>query len=380
MKKNIETVRDSKACCGCENCSNICPKNAIIIQHDKEGFKYPVVDSNKCVACGLCLLSCPVEHLRKEEKHSEIVQIFATYINSPDNLIKSSSGGMGYCLMNYCLRNGIHSFGVSYSENYTRAKYIEIKDREDIQACLGAKYIQAKKNDCFKIIEKYLIDSEKVLFIGLPCEVAALKVFLKTDYKNLFTVELICHGPTSDYAAEQFIQRISGKRFLKSFTIKHKKKGWTPGYIRAVYEDGHVFSKIFDSTEYGFAFRNFSRPSCYSCHFRGHNSFADITIGDYWGASEKDPCWNRDGVSLVLIHSDKGINMFNKLTEMIAFPIDYDHAIVGNSTIYKSRSKGIRDKYSKDFVLYGSAKARKINETYKEYFIRVLRDAYYFVK
>ena len=48
------TIKDKKDCCGCTACYNACPKKAIEMQADQEGFLYPVIDQKKCVDCGIC--------------------------------------------------------------------------------------------------------------------------------------------------------------------------------------------------------------------------------------------------------------------------------------------------------------------------------------
>lgn len=48
-------------CCGCTACYSICPKQAISMQPDEEGFDYPVIDEEKCVRCEMCLKVCPIK-------------------------------------------------------------------------------------------------------------------------------------------------------------------------------------------------------------------------------------------------------------------------------------------------------------------------------
>ena len=51
-------------CCGCTACYAICPKEAINMVEDEEGFEYPSVDLNKCVYCYMCLKVCPIKALK----------------------------------------------------------------------------------------------------------------------------------------------------------------------------------------------------------------------------------------------------------------------------------------------------------------------------
>lgn len=46
-------------CCGCSACYSICPKDAISMKKDREGFLYAVIDEMKCVNCGACTAVCP---------------------------------------------------------------------------------------------------------------------------------------------------------------------------------------------------------------------------------------------------------------------------------------------------------------------------------
>ena len=57
MDKNIKIVSRDK-CTGCGACFNKCPKNAIVMEYDNEGFLYPKV-TDECINCGLCVAVCP---------------------------------------------------------------------------------------------------------------------------------------------------------------------------------------------------------------------------------------------------------------------------------------------------------------------------------
>lgn len=53
-------IKEKSKCSGCQACYNICPKNAIEMIEDEKGFKYPNVNNEKCINCGLCNKVCPI--------------------------------------------------------------------------------------------------------------------------------------------------------------------------------------------------------------------------------------------------------------------------------------------------------------------------------
>ena len=89
------------SCTGCSACCNICPVNAIEMIENEEGFKYPQIDSNKCINCGLCEKICPVLN-KTNLKPSEIKTVFAVSTNDEIRQ-NSSSGGVFTLLANFVL-------------------------------------------------------------------------------------------------------------------------------------------------------------------------------------------------------------------------------------------------------------------------------------
>ena len=63
MKEIPLLYREKKECCGCTACYANCPKNAIKMVEDEEGFEYPKIDENNCIRCYKCLKVCPFKQL-----------------------------------------------------------------------------------------------------------------------------------------------------------------------------------------------------------------------------------------------------------------------------------------------------------------------------
>lgn len=61
----MQEIINKNKCTSCTACATICPKKAITIKEDKDGFTYPVIDQEKCIDCGLCKKTCPVLNTKK---------------------------------------------------------------------------------------------------------------------------------------------------------------------------------------------------------------------------------------------------------------------------------------------------------------------------
>lgn len=65
LKKLPVLYKDKKDCCGCWACYSICPKTAILMLSDNEGFLYPNVDEEQCIRCYRCEKICPIKREKR---------------------------------------------------------------------------------------------------------------------------------------------------------------------------------------------------------------------------------------------------------------------------------------------------------------------------
>lgn len=284
-----------------------------------------------------------------DEYKNHDVAVYGGYLSDDKKLIQSTSGGIATALAERMLEIGGFVAGVAYSEDLYRAEYILIHDKSEIGKLKGSKYIECEKGTIYSDVKRLLDLGEKVLFFGLPCAVAALYRFLGGRPENLLTCELICQGPTSHRIHQEYVTHLEEKYQSKliDFSVRHKKKGWTPPYLYAKFENGRVFEKRFYETEYGYAFSVLGRESCYSCNYRGNDRQGDIMIGDFWGATERDAFWNRYGVSVVFAETKKGNDFLYFVEGVKLFPTTFEKAVEKNPmVIHPRRRENEREKFS----------------------------------
>lgn len=299
----------TKECNGCSTCFNICPKNAISMNKNSEGFLYPNIDYSKCIGCKLCVNKCPLNIKNKQ-------QIYKTFYgwNKDNNIRKNgSSGGVFFALSEYVFKNNGVVFGVTYDYESNEAKHIMIESIDDMNKISKSKYIQSSVGQVYKEVKTQIEMNKLVLFCGTPCQVNGLCSFLGTKPDNLLLVDFVCHGVPSPLVWKYHLKNIlKNDLSCESIDFRNKDNG-AINYSLLIqnkskkYKKGHnydLFFKLFLSD-------TILRESCYSCKAKGKNRSADITISDFWGAENygvsKKEC--NKGVSLFSVYNDKILNI-----------------------------------------------------------------------
>ena len=264
-------------CCGCSACLNICPKHAIYMKHDEKGYLYPEIRKDSCVNCGLCEKVCPLKDKEKNKKFEKIA--YGVKNKDEHERAKSSSGGVFAEVAKYILNNDGVVYGVEMNNDF---------------------------------------QGKEVLFTGTPCEVAGLKKYLRKEYDNLYTLDLICHGVPSSDLLNAFLK---GKEKLYSSQIielkfREKVYGWRNQEIYIKFKNGRIYhAPIWVDNFYRLFTNNYIlRDSCYACRFSSMERQGDITIGDFWNLKNVNEAFeDKLGVSSVIINSEKGEKVFETL-------------------------------------------------------------------
>ena len=322
--KYIE-IKNEKDCCGCRACENICPKNAISMIENKEGFLYPKIDKEKCINCGLCRKVCPlINYVNKNDFLKDNICYGAKNKNT-EVLKKSSSGGMFGVIAQYVLAQNGLVVGVEMTEDHV-VKHRIIDNEKDLIKLMGSKYVSSNTNDVFSKIKKELDNKRLVLFTGVPCQVAGLTNFLMKDYENLITVDIVCHGVPSQKLFSKYIEYLENKYKAKVLDYKFRSKeasswGTFKGLVKLEKNNRIITKKInadFDKYYHNFLKGNNYRESCYECKFANNKRVSDITIMDFWGVEKIVPNFlDSNGVSCIIINTQKGNELIEKLKNYI---------------------------------------------------------------
>ena len=171
------------------------------------------------------------------------------------------------------------------------------------------------------------------MFVGTPCQVAALRKITINYNNKILLVDFICHGVNSPKLFSDFINYVETKKKkrIKSYFNRSKDFGWKHTE-KLVFDDGEsdCQSPLSQAWRNLFYTHKCLRPSCYHCLY---NSFdkrkSDITIADYWGIEKYHPEFDSKlGASLIVIYTAQGKKWFeNCKNNLVIIPSNIEKCL-----------------------------------------------------
>lgn len=308
--------RKKKDCCGCSACADVCPVDAIEMKLDEEGFLYPYKHDELCINCGKCDRACGFTFVSKRDEPFSLPKAYGIK-HIDDNERESSRSGAAFIAFSDLIlnRDGV-VYGAVMNEDFS-VSHMRAANKKERDLMKKAKYVQSDIRGIYPLVEADLKNEKYVLFSGTPCQVAGLQAYLKEKRVNdekLYCCDLVCHGVPSPAIWRDYLSYISKKYKSKILdaNFRDKEFGW----------DSHCESFILENRKKKVVSRDYTdlfyqhimfRPSCHECPFANVIRPGDLSLADFWGIEKNKADFDDNrGVSLVLVNSEKGAQLFEQ--------------------------------------------------------------------
>ena len=363
----MKTVCGKNQCVGCYACHDLCPKGAITI-NDKMKSINAEIDNSLCVNCNLCHTICQVNHPIEKQKP---IAWYQGWNQNPELRAKSSSGGAAAELSKAVVLLGGVVFSCAFSSGQFR--FCKAESVEELDNFKGSKYVKSNPTGVYKQIRALLRENRTVLFIGLPCQCAAVrKVAEKEKNSKLYLVDLICHGSPSPQLLEYFLEQYHlSLDEVKTISFREKGSFSVRENARSIVTPGTMdcYSIAFlDGLSY--------TENCYNCQYADSSRVGDITIGDSWGSELSD---GGKGISLILCNTPEGKELVDK-SGLYLTNVDLNKAIAANPQLSSPATKpaerekffdGILQKKKFNYLVMLCCKKKWLRQFVKRQLIRL---------
>lgn len=327
-------VCEKDKCTGCGVCSVVCPRNAITIEKKIKSYNALIAEA-KCSNCGACERICQVNHPVETVNPQKWYQGWSQNIKRRES---GASGGVaGSISASFILKGGVVA-SCTFSQG--EFCFSIVTSKKDVTRFSGSKYIKSNPESIYKKVLLYLKNDTPVLFIGLPCQVAAVKRFVPEKLQEkLYTIDLICHGTPSPSLLNIFLGQYNIKlKEVKNVSFRKNNCYRLCIDFRNIVPDG-VIDRYLLSFLLGLSYTD----NCYICQYARIERVADLTLGDSWGSNlpEKE-C--RKGISLILCQTNKGQELIND-NDLHLESVNLQRAIEYNDQLKKPSKEPRRRKW-----------------------------------
>lgn len=314
----MKSVCEEALCTACGACENICPTGCISRQYRSDDSWYYVIDGARCIHCHQCDSVCP-NLVRQDGCKPE--KAYAAWSTDQEQHKQSASGGIASELYRWALERRMAFAGAYMAENQEVHFRLGMR-AEDIAAFQNSKYTFSYLDSIYQEIDQQLKNGNDVLFIGLPCQVAAMKNYVAVKHRTgtMYTADLVCHGTPAPEYLKQHVSCIERKLggSKSRVTFRNPEYG-TQNFAFTVDTEQTRYLRTTDDNDIyqiGYHKALIYRECCYRCSFARQERVGDLTLADYHGLGMESP-YNHEKkeVSCVLVNTQNGKRMLDELTQ-----------------------------------------------------------------
>lgn len=310
--KFFEIVKDD-LCNGCGMCAGIYPEY-IKMEYNKDGNLRPIIikemtdeiDKEIMIFCSGATLKYQNRIGNTDVIWGDIKKSYTGFSTNEDIRFKASSGGGITGLLIYMLENkiidGVIHTGVGEKplENVIK---VSCTKEEIINNC-GSRYAPSSP---LSNIKQYINNDKKYAFVGKPCDVASLRMYLNENknVKNIVVLlSFMCAGAPSIKGTEKILEKFDVKsQDVEIF--RYRGNGW-PGLTYIKTKDNKEYTMKYDDS-WGKILNKYLQHRCKVCP-DGIGEFADIVCADAWYGDNKGyPSFEeKQGRSLIIGRTELG--------------------------------------------------------------------------
>lgn len=302
---------DFTSCYGCGVCATACPKKAIAVEVNKDGFLQPIINSS-CVECGICLKVCAFNDKIHSRPIDAIAPVSAAAWSLDEDVRhECTSGGVAYEIERHLISKGFKAVVVRYDIFSHTAEHYIASNEEELQDSVGSKYIQSNTYDAFS----RLSNDEKYLVVGTPCQIDSLRRYIRNRKMedNFILIDFFCHSVPSLNMWHKYLD-IVGIKQIERVKFRCKRNGWHDSTTTNIHGDGREWLSSLSNGDLFYSFflkDRCSNPACFKdCKYKHNKTSADLRIGDLWGRKYLN---EERGVSSLVAFSQKGLDIINEL-------------------------------------------------------------------
>lgn len=347
------------SCTGCFACKASCSKHAIEKKIDQLGRTIPSINSELCVECGLCQKVCPVN---EKPQYNTPQKCYASWNDSEADRNTCASGGIATGLGRYVIEQGGVVFGAYFHKNENLVLDFGMADTmEGLECFKTSKYVQADTADSYQNAKRELEQGRLVLYVGTPCQIAGLKGFLRKEYENLITVDIICHGVPPITYLREYQNSVCGGMKAETATFRGKDDFCMCFYGK---NGKQLYKKVASQDFYFRAFLNSLtyRENCYECPYARKERISDFTIGDFWELDKSTLQQEYNGkVSVILVNTERADRFLKQCEDKFYLEERaLEEAVRGNTQLREPAARyQDRDKFLQMYKEEGFTKAVK---------------------